>query len=49
MFLSCAFLLITQPFLKIYKHTIHQIKAENRERNIKKICLTFIFRTPISP
>ena len=27
-FLSCACLLITQSFLKIYRHAIHQIKAE---------------------
>ena len=27
-FISCACFLITQPFLKIYRHTIHQIKAE---------------------
>ena len=26
--LSCACLLITQPFLNIYRHAIHQIKAE---------------------
>ena len=28
MFLSCACFLITQPFLKIYRHAIHQMKAE---------------------
>ena len=27
-FLSCACLLITQPLLNIYRHAIHQIKAE---------------------
>ena len=27
-FLSCACFLITQSFLKIYRHAIHQIKAE---------------------
>ena len=27
-FLSCACFLITQPFLNIYRHAIHQIKAE---------------------
>ena len=28
MFLSCVCFLITQPFLNIYRHAIHQIKAE---------------------
>ena len=28
MFLSCACFLITQPFLNINRHAIHQIKAE---------------------
>ena len=28
MFLSCACFLITQPFLNIYRHAIHQMKAE---------------------
>ena len=27
-FLSCACFLITQPFLNIYRHAIHQMKAE---------------------
>ena len=27
-FPNCAVFLITQPFLNIYRHTIHQIKAE---------------------
>ena len=27
-FLSCACFLITQAFLNIYRHTIHQIKAD---------------------
>ena len=27
-FLSRVFFLITQPFLNIYRHAIHQIKAE---------------------
>ena len=27
-FLSCACFLITQPFLNIYRHAIHQIEAE---------------------
>ena len=28
MYLSCAVFLITQPFLNIYRHAIHQIEAE---------------------
>ena len=27
-FLSCAVFLITQPFMNIYRHAIHQITAE---------------------
>ena len=27
-FLNCVFFLIARPFLKIYRHAIHQIKAE---------------------
>ena len=27
-FLSCAYFLIKQPFLSVYRHTIHQNKAE---------------------
>ena len=27
-FLSCACFFITQPFLDIYRHAIHQMKAE---------------------
>ena len=27
-FITCACFLITQPFLNIYRHAIHQMKAE---------------------
>ena len=58
--LSCACFLITQPFLNIYRHAIHQIKAVYHSyimvlmilynsSEMKLKIVKEIFRTQISP
>ena len=39
MFISYAFFLITQPFLNIYRHAIHQIRAEYHSYPIVSVIL----------
>ena len=39
MFLSCACFLITQPFLNIIRHAIHQLKAEYHSYLLELIIL----------